>query len=263
MTNLTIEYENQDLIIVNKPAGLPVYSTKKHEHEDPVVSWFLKNYPAAAGIGEADRPGVVHRIDKQTSGLLVLAKTAEAFAYLKKLFKSREIDKEYLALVYGELRKHGIIDQPLTKIGQEGRSRVRVDEKGKESVTEYWLIQHYQRPLSQPLSSPGERGLSFSAPPLERGGIKGEVDTYSLLRIKLHTGRTHQIRVHFSSMGHPVMGDNLYGKPKSQKLADILPRQFLHASRLEFKLMDGTWLGVESELPEDLKKVLETLSTKS
>ena len=93
--------------------------------------------------------------------------------------------------------------------------------------------------------------------------ISNGVDRFTLVRVKLHTGRTHQIRVHFSSIGHPVMGDDLYGKPESQKLKTILSRQFLHASKLEFQLPDGTWLEVQSELPDDLKKVLEILSTKS
>ncbi len=254
------EYENDDLIVVNKPAGIPVYSTKKHVSEESVVSFLLGKYPKLQTLGHPERPGVVHRLDKQTSGLLVLAKTIDGYEYLGKIFRSREIVKEYLALIYGELPKHGIIQKSLTKIGQEGRSKVRVDEKGKEAVTEYWSARRYSKPLSRPLPSSGERGKDL--PLLVRGGKKGgvdKIDTYTLVRVKLHTGRTHQIRVHFSSIQHPVMGDSLYGKPNSQKLSDILKRQFLHASRLEFKLIDGTWLEVQSELPEDLDRVLSQL----
>ena len=145
-------------------------------------------------------------------------------------------------MVYGELPKHGVIEKPLTKIGQAGRSKVRVDEKGKQAITEYWSLEYYK--------------TKFPPPPHEEG-----VDLYTLVRVKLHTGRTHQIRVHFSHVGHPIMGDDLYGKPKSQKLKDTLPRQFLHASRIELKLMDGTWLEVESELPKDLKEVLSKLTS--
>ena len=246
--SIQIEYENEDLVVINKPAGFPVYSTKKHADEESVLTWFLEKYPKAKAVGDPERPGVVHRLDKQTSGLLVLAKNKEAFEYLKDLFRNREISKEYLVLVYGEMPKHGIIEKPLTKIGHEGQSRVRVDEKGRESVTEYWAMGFFKR--------------TPPSPSLIKEGVQGEfqtVDTFTLLRIKLHTGRTHQIRVHMASEKHPVMGDNLYGKPWSQKLADILPRQFLHAGRLEFKLMDGTWLEVEAELPEELKKVLSNL----
>ena len=249
---MTIEYESEDLIIIDKPAGLPVYSAPSHPDEDSVLKWFLDKYPGAKSVGDPERPGVVHRLDKQTSGLLVLAKNQPAFDYLKNLFKTRNISKEYLTLVYGETPKHGIIDKPLTKIGHEGQSRVRVDEKGKASVTEYWTEKYFTLP--QPL--PSREGNSS---PLRGEDKGGGVDSFSLLRVKLHTGRTHQIRVHFSSEGHPVMGDNLYGKPQSQKLADILPRQFLHASRLELKLPDGTWLEVESQLPPDLENVLSQL----
>lgn len=244
---MVIEYENDDLIVVNKPAGLPVYSAKKHEGEESVVSWFLKKYPEAKGVGEPERPGVVHRLDKQTSGLLILAKTPAGFEYQKKLFASRMIAKEYLALVYGELQpRHGVVDKRLSKIGFEGQSRVRIEEKGKQAVTEYWVVKYYNSP---------------KLPLKVSGGAEGEllVDTFTLVRVRLHTGRTHQIRVHFAHLKHPVVGDNLYGKPQSLLLKDILSRQFLHASRLEFKLPDGTWLEIESELPEELQKVLDGL----
>lgn len=228
---MTIEYENEDFLVVNKPAGIPVYSTKKNSAEDSVLKWFLQRYPEAKTVGDSERPGIVHRLDKQTSGLLCLAKTTAGFEFLGKLFRSRDINKEYVALVYGEVSKHGRIDKPLTKIGHEGQSRVRVDEHGKPSQTEYWAEKVY----------------------------KQGVDFFTLLRVKLHTGRTHQIRVHLVSERHPVMGDSLYGKPESQKLSDILPRQFLHAAKLEFQLPDGTWLTVESALPEDLESVLHSL----
>ena len=265
-----IEYENNDFVVVNKPAGLPVYSTAKKIKEDSVLSWLLEKYPEIKKVGplrsregearDPERPGIVHRLDKQTSGLLIIARTAAGFEYIKNLFRTRDIAKEYLALVYGELSKHGLIDKPLTKIGQEGRSKVRVDEKGKPAMTECCPLKYYSHP--SPLPNPrhqGDGNRKEFLPP-GGGGEVGGIDSFTLVRVKLHTGRTHQIRVHFSSEGHPVMGDNLYGKPQSQKLSDILPRQFLHASRLEFKLPDGTWLEIESELPEDLQEVLDNLS---
>jgi len=286
---MKIEYENSDIVIINKPAGLPVYSAKSHVGEESVLSWALERYPEikkvglpATGLsqgrwqaGDPDRPGIVHRLDKQTSGLLVLAKNQGAFDYLKKLFQSRNISKEYQALVYGEMPKHGVIDKPLTKIGHDGQSRVRVDEAGKASVTEYWSLEQYSLTphLSPPTLGGGMGTGSFF--PLQKGSRsydslplvgrvrEGGVDEFTLVKVKLHTGRTHQIRVHFSSEKHPVMGDDLYGKPNSQKLSNILPRQFLHASRLELQLPDKTWLEVESELPEDLKKVLANLESRS
>lgn len=248
---LEIEYENEDIIIVDKPAGLPVYSTKKKVEEQSVISILLEKYPLISKVGNPDRPGVVHRLDKQTSGLLVVVKTQKGFEYFSKLFRERQISKEYLALVYGQLPKHGVIDEPLTKIGHRGVSKVRVDKSGKEAVTEYWTIGSYFRPLPVRLGP--------DRPPQAWGGAGEEIeplDLFTLARVKLHTGRTHQIRVHFANIMHPVMGDDLYGKPNSQLLKDILSRQFLHATRLEFKLMDGTWLEVESELPEELQKIL-------
>ena len=227
-----VEYETADLVIVNKPAGLPVYSTKKAVREDSVLTWFLANYPQAKTVGDPERPGIVHRLDKQTSGLLILAKTQTGFDFLSKLFRSRNIHKEYLTLVYGQTLCHGTIEKPLTKIGQEGRSKVRVDEHGKPAKTEFWAAEYYNKAL----------------------------DSFTLLRIKLHTGRTHQIRVHLASEKHPVMGDNLYGRPQSQILKEILPRQFLHASRLEFQIPDGTWIDVRSGLPDDLQTTLKQLS---
>ena len=229
---IEIEYENEDFLVVNKPAGMPVYSTKKNAGEESVLKWFLGKYPEAKSVGDPERPGIIHRLDKQTSGLLFLTKTNTGLEYLGKLFHGRDINKEYLALVHGEVSKYGIIDKPLAKIGHEGQSRVRVDEQGKTATTEYWPEGHY----------------------------KHGVDSYTLLRVKLHTGRTHQIRVHLASIGHPVMGDNLYGKPLSQKLHSILGRQFLHACQLEFRLPDKTWLEIESKLPEDLEQVLSQLT---
>ncbi|OGE76664.1 MAG: hypothetical protein A3C85_04055 [Candidatus Doudnabacteria bacterium RIFCSPHIGHO2_02_FULL_48_21] len=202
---MTIEYENDDIVIINKPAGLAVQD---------ITQWT----PA-------------HRLDKQTSGLLALAKNQQSLDFLRNLFKSRDITKEYLALVYGRIEKHGVIDKPLVKIGHEGSSRVRVHESGRKSVTEYWPIQSYRL----------------------------GVDEFTLVRVRLHTGRTHQIRVHFAHMKHPVMGDDLYGKPNSRILSSILSRQFLHAAKLELKLPDNTWLEVESKLPEDLQKALDKL----
>ena len=217
------EYENDDILVINKPAGLAVQDIST-------------GTPA-------------HRLDKQTSGLLALGKTPKGLEFLRGLFKSRSISKEYIALVYGQLEKHGVIDKPLVKIGHKGSSRVRVGDAGRPSKTEYWPLALYTLKPS-PLAGEG-------ASVLGRG--EGAIDYFTLLRVKLHTGRTHQIRVHFLSEKHPVMGDDLYGKPESQKLSSVLHRQFLHAAKLEFQLPDGTWLEIESSLPNDLQTALDQL----
>jgi 23S rRNA pseudouridine1911/1915/1917 synthase len=232
--SVSVKYENADLLVVEKPAGIPVYATSKIQ-TDSVVARLLPRFPELTTVGEKGRPGVVHRLDKDTSGLVILAKTETAYQYLRALFNSRQITKEYLSLVYGQAHKHGQIDRPLTKIGQRGQSKVRVDEQGKPALTEYWAQSYYRLGL----------------------------DHYTLIRVKLFTGRTHQIRVHLASEHHPVMGDSLYGKPESQKLAELLKRQFLHAARLEFRLPDGTWLELQSALPQDLQSVLDKLESVS
>ncbi len=230
---IQIEYENSDIIIINKPAGLAVQD---------ITRWT----PA-------------HRLDKQTSGLLALAKNETGLEFLRGLFKSRNITKEYLALVYGRIEKHGVIDKPLVKIGHEGSSRVRVDKAGRSSMTEYWPLAHYKLGVDPVRNSPPQ-GRSRRA---SAGAISNGIDEFTLVRVRLHTGRTHQIRVHMLSEKHPVMGDDLYGKPQSQKLSEILPRQFLHAAKLELQLPDKTWLEIESALPEDLQTVLKYLSSKN
>lgn len=245
---LVIKYENLDLLVVEKPAGMAVYLTSK-QGEPALLNILLARYPKLKNVGEKTRPGIVHRLDRDTSGLLLVAKNQKTYEYLKSLFAGRKIQKEYLALVFGLLPKHGIIQKPLTKIGQSGQSRVRVDAAGKAAITEYWSLQYYNSPLP-PLKLRGGEGALSNRP----------LDQYTLVRIKLHTGRTHQIRVHFSSERHPIMGDDLYGKPQSQKLRKFLKRQFLHASKLEFQLEDGTRVEVNAELPEDLEKVLSQLN---
>lgn len=237
---MQIHYQNADLFVIEKPAGVVVLPTKASSQLS-VLSTLLDNFPEQNKLGEKNRFGIVHRLDKQTSGLLLIARSKKSYDYLTGLFKQRQIEKEYTALVYGKLEKPAVIEKPLTKIGQRGISRVRVDEKGKHSKTEYQPLSVFYRQTEK--TQHNQTG----------------VDYFTLLRVKLHTGRTHQIRVHLSDQKNPVMGDDLYGKPDSQKLNDVLTRQFLHATKLEFQLLDKTWITVESELPKDLEKVIKNL----
>ena len=166
--------------------------------------------------------------------MILVAKTSAAYDYLKKLFQQREVEKEYLALVHKvPEKKHDIINLPLEKVPQKQKMSVRDGSapggKVKEAMTEYWV--------------------------LKEGKIDG-LDQVALIRVKLHTGRTHQIRAHLSYIGHPIIGDEVYGKEYKQQDLKIIDRQFLHAYRLKFRLMDSTWLELDSELPEDLKSVL-------
>jgi len=224
--SLSIIYEDADIIVLDKPAGMTVYPAPGHPGQT-MVNALLAHYPLLANVGEPNRPGIVHRLDKDTSGLLVAAKNNIAQHYLIDQFKARSITKVYLALVKGKVvSPRGIIEAP---IGRDpfNRKRMAIVEKGKESRTEYSVREHF--------------------------------GTTTLLEIVLKTGRTHQIRVHLSAIGYPVIGDSTYGGKCS-----YLKRQFLHAHRLGFKLpLTGTYREFESPLPADLQQALSIQQTQS
>lgn len=223
---LNILYEGRGIIIIDKPAGLTVHGGPAVKGVT-LVDILLQRYPEIKSVGEPDRPGIVHRLDKDTSGCMVVALTQEMYEYLTEAFFSRKVKKEYLALVWGKLsEKHGFINKPIGKSKLDFRKMTVQDPlQSKESVTEYW--------------------------------VEREFDETSLIKLLLHTGRTHQIRVHLASIGHPLCGDGLYGPKKKLQGLD---RQFLHASSLEIQLPDESWIEVQSDLPEDLKKVLIILT---
>lgn len=228
-----IIYEDQYLIGISKPAGLLVHSIRGHENEPTLVHWLIKKYPEIAGIGDEPktRPGIVHRLDKDTSGVMIVARTQEAFGALKKIFQGHEMKKTYVALIHGALKeKNGIIDKPIgIKTGSVKRS-VHSNKMAKEAITEY--------EVQKEVSKNGE--------------------TFSLLKVSPRTGRTHQIRVHLASIGHPVVGDRLY---RDKKDASGLGRQFLHADSIEFALpkeFGGKRLLLSADMPEDLKVFLDS-----
>jgi len=247
---LKILYDNHGLLIIDKPAGLTVHPGAGFKGET-LASALLYQFKDIKLVGEEDRPGIVHRLDKDTSGVILVAKTQEMYEYLKDAFQNRRIKKEYIALVSGKVEKpHGFIETPI------GRSKTdfrKYDVKNviepKESLTEYKVLEY----LESENGKMGEKGLMG-----ERGGKR--VDGYTLILVKLHTGRTHQIRVHFKSIGHPLLGDKLYGGKQSE--LDGLSRQFLHAKKIEVRLPDGTWIEAESILPKDLRDFLVGLNSK-
>jgi 23S rRNA pseudouridine1911/1915/1917 synthase len=208
--------------VVDKPAGLAVHPAPGHPSHT-LANAVLNYLPALAESGDSLRPGIVHRLDKDTSGLLVVAKNPAAQANLSNQFKSREVSKSYLVLVKGRLTPQtGIIE---AAIGRDPRNRQRmaVVSRGREARTEYRVVKYV-------------------------GGC-------SLLEIRPETGRTHQIRVHLAAIGFPVMGDAAYGVTSPH-----LPRQFLHASRLGFKLPStGRYVEFESPLPPDLEQALKEI----
>lgn len=219
---LKIIYEDDDILVVDKPAGLTVHPAPGHPAHT-LVNAILAHLPHLAEIGDSLRPGVVHRLDKDTSGVMLVAKNSAAQADLAKQFKSHSVTKAYLALVKGKLEpEEGIIE---ADIGRDLRNRQKmaVVAEGREARTEYRVIKYI-------------------------GG-------YTLIEVMPETGRTHQIRVHLAAIGFPVVGDKVYGV-KSPHLS----RQFLHASRLGFRLpATGKYVEFKSELPEDLQKALEVI----
>lgn len=222
---LCIVYEDDDLLVVDKPAGMVVHPGAGHA-TGTLVAAVLAHCPDLAGVGGEQRPGIVHRLDKETSGLILVAKNDASLRMLQAQFKARSVEKVYLALVSGQppaLR--GRIEVP---VGRDPRHRQRmaVVANGREAVTEYRVLQAYEG--------------------------------YSLIEASPKTGRTHQIRVHFAWLGHPLAGDRLYGR---RPASHLLPRHFLHAHRLRFLLpSSGRPVEFTSPLPPDLQETLFHLS---
>ena len=217
---LAIPYEDEHLLIVDKPAGVVVHPAQGHTGGGTLAHALAL---AGAAGGEEERPGIVHRLDRDTSGLMVVARSPEAYEKLQRLVKRRELVREYLALVVGKPRsRSGTIDAP---IGRDRRDRVR---HSLDTDTPRAAVTHFE--------------------------LEELLDGYALLRVRLETGRTHQIRVHLEAIELPVAGDPTYGR------AGVLglDRQFLHATRLAFTHpITGEEIDVESPLPPDLTSALE------
>lgn len=234
---LSIIYEDKDFIAVNKPAGLLVHGTSAGQ-EKTLVDWLLKKYPEIKIVGDdpENRPGIVHRLDKDTSGVILIARNQKFFEYLKNLFKNHQIEKTYLALVYGKLEpKTGVIEKPIALKSGSIKRTARLNGKVrmiKEAITEYKVKKYLI--------------------------IKGE--NFSLVELFPKTGRTHQLRIHMASVGHSVVGDQLYASKFNLTKSHFirLERQFLHAESVEFNLESGRRIKIEAELPLDLAKILDS-----
>lgn len=239
---LMVLYEDGDLLVVDKPAGMVVHPAPGHAG-GTLVNAVLHHDPQIEGVGGEKRPGIVHRLDKDTSGLIVVAKNDRAHRALQRQFASRAVHKVYIALLEGQIEpEKGRITAPIGRHPVERKRQAVLpldphtgQSKGREAVTEYRTIGLYSTRL-----------------------VSGQMGNFSLVEAVIHTGRTHQIRVHFAWMKHPVVGDTLYGYRK-QRLPVI--RQFLHAHKLRFRL-PGTGKEMEfaSPLPEDLQSILDQMA---
>lgn len=226
---ISVVYEDEHLLVVDKPAGLTVHPAPGHP-DGTLVNALLSLLPDLPGIGGEVRPGIVHRLDKDTSGLMMVAKNDAAHRSLTRQLKDRTVHKTYVALLTGRLKDDaGVIDGAIGRHPKQ-RKRMAIVEGGRASLTEYRVVRRYV-----------ERGAFGAATLVEAHPV---------------TGRTHQIRVHFASLGHPLVGDPVYGKRSG-----LMGRHFLHAARLAFHLPpdEREWREFEAALAPDLQAALDTL----
>lgn len=219
VVDLETVYDDLDIKVVIKPAGMLVHPTSAHQEEGTVVDAIL----AETTDDDPVRPGIVHRLDRNTSGLIILAKSKAAKEYMQKQFQDRKIQKTYLALVIGHLdQDEAIIKVPLGRSKTHPLKRI-ADPEGKDAITAYKVIDR--------------------------------IGNYDLVEAKPSTGRTHQLRAHFAHLGHPIVGDKLYGADSFLNLG----RYFLHAAKLSFVAPNNTRVEVEAPMPKELKALLQKI----
>ncbi len=235
MMNIKIIYENSDVLVIDKPAGIIVFPEGESlkSKEKTLIDLLLEKFPDLKNAGETPRYGIVHRLDKDTSGTLLVAKTNEALIFFQKQFKNRTIEKKYMALVVGLIKENdGIIETLIGRAPSDKRKQKAyllndpMSEGKREAITKYKVLQRFE--------------------------------DYTLLEVKIETGRRHQIRCHLSYIHHPIAGDKMYGF-KNSPTPKGLTRQFLHAAYLKIQLPDSQIKEFKSDLPEDLKKIINNL----
>jgi len=237
---LDIVYEDDDLAVINKAAGMMVHAgagaSDDARNRGTLVNALLHHLGKLSGVGGELRPGIVHRLDKETSGLIVVAKNDEAHRKLSAQFAAREVKKKYAALVHGWVKKEsGTLAQAISRDRVRRTRMTARGEGGRAAVTRYRVVRRLDTRFGK----------------------------FTLLEVKIDTGRTHQIRVHVATMGHPVVGDTMYGAPgqaRGKSAAIRLVRNFLHAAELEFKHpRTGETIALRSELPGELREFLAKL----
>ncbi|HVE71915.1 MAG TPA: RluA family pseudouridine synthase [Thermoanaerobaculia bacterium] len=233
---LTVLHEDSDIVVIDKPAGIVVHPAAGHA-DSTLVNALLFHVQDLSGVGGEIRPGIVHRLDKDTSGVMIVAKHDDAHRKLTANWNTDRVRKEYVALVYGTpASERGTVDAPIGRDPRD-RKRMAVVADGRRAITEYEVAERLRHA--------------------------------SLVRCRLRTGRTHQIRVHMKHLGHPIVGDPLYSGPqwrgipdrKIQKVLSSLTRQMLHAAKITFEHPGtGAVVSFEAPVPEDFRAVLQTLT---
>ncbi|MCR4260958.1 MAG: RNA pseudouridine synthase [Candidatus Colwellbacteria bacterium] len=220
-----IVFENKDLVVLNKPAGLLMHSDGKGG--STLTDWLIKNFPEVVNVGDKpeERPGIVHRLDKDTSGIVLIPRNQLYFEYLKDLFAKGNIKKTYLAIVRGVLKeREGTIDMPISLKPGTTKRTIHGGKMTKSAITKYKVLKEWSGA--------------------------------SLVEVSPKTGRTHQIRVHMASIGHPVLGDTLYGSKKNEEGAS---RQMLHAHSIELEIEPGKAMKLTADPPADFEGFLKKL----
>ncbi len=224
---VNVVFKHPHFIIIEKPAGLLAHPTTSTSKEVSLSDWLLHNIDDIAHVGSVDRPGIIHRLDKLTSGLMIIPRTNYAYAQFGEMFRNRTVNKTYYAIVKGHPPKKSSIDLLIGRHPVE-RNRMTTYPSLKEAKTKSrHAVTHYE--------------------------VEQYFEDEALVRVKLETGRTHQIRVHFAAIDHSIIGDPVYGKK-----THMIGRQALHAAELSFDL-DGKNFKIKSELPEDIKKLISQL----
>ncbi|MES2225147.1 MAG: RluA family pseudouridine synthase [Patescibacteria group bacterium] len=231
---IPILFENDDVLVINKPAGLMVHGDGRST-KPTLVDWILEQYPALAGVGEpmagVDRPGIVHRLDEDTSGALIIAKTAESFEHLKSQFKDRETQKEYHAFVWGHFKEtHGVVNEAIGRNASDFRRwHAGRGTRGdvREAVTKWQAVEQF---------------------------VDENNEQFSFMHLFPKTGRTHQLRVHLKYLQRPIVADSLYAP--SKPLALGFARLALHARKISFLSLLGEEITVEAPYPADFEAAL-------
>lgn len=224
---LNIVFKNKDLIVIEKQSGIIVHPPHKPFDKTTLTDLLVKKFSEIKSVGESMRPGIVHRLDKDVSGLMVVARNKLAFEHLKNEFKLGNVKKFYTGLVFGKVKD------------DTGKITLRIARSSRS-----------KRMAARPESQEGKEALTFYR-------VKKRFTNATLLEIELKTGRTHQIRAHFQAIGHPLVGDPLYKPKKSSK--NVSPRIFLHSTILGFNNLNNEWLEFDSPLPDDLGEYLNEL----
>ena len=233
MTQLELLYEDSYILAVNKPSGIVVFP-EGQTTENTLIDELLIKYPELKDVGDPPRYGIVHRLDKDTSGILLIAKTNEALIFFQKQFKNRTVEKKYIGLVTGLVKENnGTIKTLIGRAPNDKRKQKAYllnepsSEGKKEAITKYSVLQRFK--------------------------------DYTLLEVKIETGRRHQIRCHLAYINHPIAGDKMYGF-KNSPVPKELHRQFLHATYLKIMLPNGNIKEFNSPIPDDLEKIINTLA---